>query len=72
MARHPLPTWAAEIDCANWAQVLLKFIVSHPAVTCAIPGMARPEHVEDNLGAARGRLPDAAQRKRMESFIDGL
>jgi len=67
-----LPDWATEIDCASWAQFFLKYIVSHPAVTCAVPGMARPEYVEDNLGAARGRLPDAAMRARMERFIDAL
>jgi len=67
-----LPEWAAEIDCASWAQFFLKYIVSHPAVTCAVPGMARPEYVSDNLGAARGRLPDAATRKRMEQFIDDI
>ncbi len=65
-----LPEWAAEFDCASWAQFFLKYIVSHPAITCAVPGMARPEYVIDNLGAARGRLPDAAMRKRMEQFID--
>lgn len=67
-----LPDWAAEFDCASWAQFFLKYIVSHPAVTCAVPGMARPEYVVDNLGAARGRLPDAALRKRMEVFIDSI
>ena len=67
-----LPEWAAEIDCASWAQFFLKYIVSHPAVTCAVPGMARPEYAIDNLGAARGRLPDAAMRKRMEQFIDNV
>ena len=67
-----LPAWAAEIDCASWPQFFLKYIVSHPAVTCAVPGMARPEYVEDNLGAARGRLPDAPLRRRMESFIDAI
>ena len=65
-----LPNWAGEFDCASWAQFFLKYIVSHPAITCAVPGMARPEYVIDNLGAARGRLPDAATRKRMEQFID--
>lgn len=65
-----LPDWAGEFDCASWAQFFLKYIVSHPAITCAVPGMARPEYVIDNLGAARGRLPDAAMRKRMEQFID--
>jgi aryl-alcohol dehydrogenase-like predicted oxidoreductase len=69
---RPLPPWAAEIDVASWPQFFLKYIVSHPAVTCAVPGMARPEYVEDNLGAARGRLPDAALRAKMESFIDSI
>jgi len=67
-----LPPWAAEIDCRTWAQFFLKYVISHPAVTCAIPGMARPAYVEDNLGAARGRLPDAALRRRMETFIDTI
>jgi aryl-alcohol dehydrogenase-like predicted oxidoreductase len=66
-----LPDWAAEFDCASWPQFFLKYIVSHPAVTCAVPGMAKAEYVVDNLGAARGRLPDAAMRRRMEQFIDG-
>jgi aryl-alcohol dehydrogenase-like predicted oxidoreductase len=67
-----LPDWAAEFDCASWAQFFLKYIVSHSAITCAVPGMARPEYAVDNLGAARGRLPDAALRKRMEQFIDSI
>lgn len=67
-----LPDWAAEIDCTTWAQVFLKYIVSHPAVTVAIPGMAQARYVDDNMNAARGRLPDAALRRRMETFIDGL
>ena len=67
-----LPEWAAEFDCKTWAQFFLKYIVSHPAVTCAVPGMAKAEYVTDNLGAARGRLPDHATRRRMEKFIDGL
>ncbi len=72
MMRHPLPAWAREIDCANWAQFLLKFIVSHPAVTCAIPATGNPVHVRENLGAARGRLPDAAMRQRMISYVEAL
>jgi aryl-alcohol dehydrogenase-like predicted oxidoreductase len=68
----PLPEWAAEFDCRSWAQFFLKYIVSHAGVTCAAPGMAQVKYVADNLGAARGRLPDAAMRKRMESFIDGV
>jgi aryl-alcohol dehydrogenase-like predicted oxidoreductase len=67
-----LPPWVAEFDCASWPQFFLKYIVSHPAVTCAVPGMAKAEYVVDNLGAAHGRLPDAAMRKRMEQFIDGV
>ena len=65
-----LPEWAREFDCASWAQFFLKYIVSHTAVTCAIPGTAQVKYVADNLGAARGRLPDAAMRKRMEQFVD--
>jgi aryl-alcohol dehydrogenase-like predicted oxidoreductase len=66
-----LPEWASEFDCQSWAQFFLKYIVSHPAITCAVPGMAQAKYVVDNLGAARGRLPDAAMRRRMEQFIDG-
>jgi len=65
-----LPEWASEFDCQSWAQFFLKYIVSHPAITCAVPGMAQAKYVIDNLGAARGRLPDAAMRRRMEQFID--
>jgi aryl-alcohol dehydrogenase-like predicted oxidoreductase len=67
-----LPEWASEIDCRSWAQFFLKYIVSHPAITCAVPGMAQAKYVVDNLGAARGRLPDAAMRRKMEQFIDGV
>ena len=59
LAGKPLPGWAAEIGCTSWAQVLLKFVLSHPAVTCAIPGTSRPEHMQDNLAAGRGVVPDA-------------
>ncbi len=61
----PLPAWAGEIGCASWAQVLLKYVVSHPAVTCAIPGTSRPQHMRDNVAAGMGVLPDAAMRRRM-------
>ena len=61
----PLPGWAREIDCANWAQVFLKFVVSHPVVTCAIPATTNPAHMRENMGALAGRLPDAALRRRM-------
>jgi aryl-alcohol dehydrogenase-like predicted oxidoreductase len=67
-----LPNWSSEFDCQSWAQFFLKYIVSHPAITCAIPGMAQVKYVPDNLGAARGRLPDAAMRRKMEQFIDSL
>lgn len=68
----PLPDWAAEIDCTSWAQVMLKYLVSHEAVTCAVPGMAQARYVDENLKAAQGRMPDAALRRRMEQFIDAL
>ncbi len=70
--RHPLPAWAREIDCANWAQLLLKFIVSHPAVGCAIPATSRVDHVRQNLGAAYGRLPDEAMRRRIVAHVEAL
>jgi diketogulonate reductase-like aldo/keto reductase len=66
----PLPDWAAEIDCANWAQFFLKFIVSHPAVTCAIPATSRVDHMRENMGAAYGRLPDAKMRERMVQYVE--
>jgi diketogulonate reductase-like aldo/keto reductase len=69
LGRRPLPPWAAEIDCSSWAQFALKFVISHPAVTCAIPATTRVEHVRENLGAATGRLPDAAMRARMAAFV---
>ncbi len=68
--RRALPAWAAEIDCTNWAQVLLKFIVSHPAVTCAIPATTRADHVGENIGASYGRLPDEAMRKRIVAQVE--
>jgi diketogulonate reductase-like aldo/keto reductase len=67
----PLPPWAAELGIASWAQYFLKWIVSHPAVTCAIPGTGNPKHMADNLGAGRGPLPDAAARRRMTEYFDG-
>jgi diketogulonate reductase-like aldo/keto reductase len=70
--RHPLPAWAREIDCANWAQFLLKFIVSHPAVTCAIPATSSVAHVRENMGALYGRLPDERMRRRMIAYVEGL
>ncbi len=70
--RHPLPGWAAEIDCGNWAQFFLKFTVSHPAVTCAIPATSRVDHMRENMGAAYGRLPDAEMRQRMVRYVEEL
>lgn len=72
IGRHPLPGFAAEIDCANWAQFILKFIVSHPSVTCAIPATTSVTHVRENMGAARGRLPDEAMRRRMIAHAEAL
>jgi diketogulonate reductase-like aldo/keto reductase len=72
LARHPLPGWAAEIDCNYWAQVALKFAVSHPAVTCAIPATSQVVHLRQNMAAARGRLPDAALRSRMARDVAAL
>jgi diketogulonate reductase-like aldo/keto reductase len=70
MKHYPLPPWAADIDCANWAQFLLKFIISHPAVTCAIPATRRVDHMEENMAAMRGRMPDARMRTRMARHIE--
>lgn len=67
-----LPGWASEIGAKTWAQVFLKYIISHPSRPIAIPGTDKVEYAEDNLGAALGPLPDAAMRLRMEQFIDGL
>ena len=61
----PLPAWAAEIDCQSWAQLLLKFVLANPAVTCVIPGTGRPEHMRENVRAGFGRYPDAAMRAKM-------
>jgi aryl-alcohol dehydrogenase-like predicted oxidoreductase len=65
-----LPAWAADIDATSWGQLLLKYVISHPAVTCAIPGSTQVAHLEDNQRAARGRLPDEALRRKMEQFWD--
>jgi diketogulonate reductase-like aldo/keto reductase len=68
----PIPDWARELGIASWAQYFLKWIIAHPAVTCAIPGTSKPEHMRDNLGAARGALPDAAMRARMAEYFASL
>jgi diketogulonate reductase-like aldo/keto reductase len=72
LERHRLPAWAAQIDCASWAQFLLKFIVSHPAITCAIPATSNVAHVRENMQAASGNLPDAALRQRMAEHVAAL
>jgi diketogulonate reductase-like aldo/keto reductase len=70
--RHRLPPWAVELGAVNWAQFLLKFIVSHPAVTCAIPATSQVAHVKENMGAAVGPLPDEALRRRMVTHVEAL
>jgi aryl-alcohol dehydrogenase-like predicted oxidoreductase len=72
VAGHPIPEFAAEFGATSWAQVFLKYIVSHPAVTTVIPGTTRVEHAIDNNNAARGRLPDAAMRRRLEQHYDSI
>ncbi len=72
LKRHRLPAWAAEIECTTWAQVLLKFIVSHPAITCAIPATSSVAHVRENMLAGTGRMPDAALRRRMAEHVAPL
>ena len=67
-----LPGWAGEIGAATWAQFFLKWIISHPAITCAIPGTGKPEHMLDNLAAGTGALPDAAMRAKMSAYFDAL
>jgi diketogulonate reductase-like aldo/keto reductase len=67
-----LPDWAKEIGCESWAQFFLKWILSHPAVTCVIPGTRNAKHVADNLGAASGALPDEAMRRKMAAYFASL
>lgn len=70
---EPVPSWAREaFDCRTWADFLLKFIVSHPAITCTIPATTRVEHMTENMQAGRGPMPSAATRQRMVSFIESL
>jgi aryl-alcohol dehydrogenase-like predicted oxidoreductase len=69
LSAQPLPAWAAEIDATSWAQLLLKFVLAHPAVTCAIPGTGRPQHMRDNAAAASGRLPDLAFWRTHQGLI---
>jgi aryl-alcohol dehydrogenase-like predicted oxidoreductase len=69
---RPLPDFAAEFDATSWPQVLLKYVVAHPAVTVVIPGSTRVSHLEDNQRAGRGRLPTEDQRRRLEAWWDAL
>jgi diketogulonate reductase-like aldo/keto reductase len=72
LQRQPLPAWAGEIGCTSWAQVALKFVVSHPAVTCAIPATSSVAHVRENMASASGPMPDEAFRKRMADHVNKL
>lgn len=67
-----LPPWAAEFDCRHWSQFFLKFILAHPAVSCAIPATSKLAHLEQNMGAGLGRLPDARTRRRMISHLEAI
>ena len=72
VADRQLPDWTSKFDCESWGQFFLKYVISHPAVTCAIPGATKAKHAIDNVGAAYGRLPDPQLRKRQEEFFDTL
>lgn len=72
LQRHPLPPWADEIGCDSWAQFALKFIISHPALTCAIPATRSVAHVQQNMGALLGPMPDAPMRQRMAAHVQAL
>lgn len=71
-SRASLPDWAEEFDCHNWAQFFLKFVISHPAITCAIPATSQVAHMVENMGAQLGRLPDPGMRKRMISYVENI
>ena len=72
VSSHPLPAWAAEINCASWAQLFLKFVISHPAVTCAIPATSKVQHLRDNMQAGFGRLPDAKMRELIARSVANI
>jgi diketogulonate reductase-like aldo/keto reductase len=72
LGRERLPSWTGEVGAGTWAQFVLKFIVSHPAITCAIPATTQIAHVRENLAAATGRLPDEPLRRRMTSYVEAL
>jgi len=69
-ANQPLPDWASEIDCTAWSQIFLKFVLSHPAVTCAIPATSNPDHLRENMAAGRGVLPDEDMRQRIAALME--
>jgi aryl-alcohol dehydrogenase-like predicted oxidoreductase len=71
VGQRPLPAAAREVGCVSWAQAFLKWILSHPAVTCAIPATTKPEHAAENMGALHGPVPDAAQARRIAAAFDG-
>ena len=70
ISNRQLPTWAADIGVTSWSQFFLKYVISHPDVTCAIPGSTQPEHAEDDQMAGHGHIANTAMRKRMEEFWD--
>jgi diketogulonate reductase-like aldo/keto reductase len=70
LLNKPLPAWAGEIGCQSWAQILLKFVLGHPAVTCVIPGTGKPEHMRDNVQAGLGAIPDEKTRQRMAALLE--
>ena len=72
VADRALPDWTADMDAASWGQVFLKYVISYPASTLPIPGTTKPHHAKDNVGAAFGRLPDAALRREIEKYIQPL
>ena len=67
-----MPDWAADIDAKSYAGMFLKYLIGHPAITCVIPGTAKPEHMRDNVAAGFGRLPDEAMRQRIVQWYDGV
>jgi diketogulonate reductase-like aldo/keto reductase len=71
LRERPLPPWAADLDCTSWAQLLLKFAIAHPAVTCVIPATGKLRNLQDNVAAGRGRLPDSAQQKLISEAVRG-
>ncbi len=70
--QQPLPVWAHEFDCQSWGQFFLKYIISHPAVTCAIPATSKVKHMKDNMTAMTGQLPNQAQREKMKTFFESI